>query len=260
MRHSPQDWAQRFPGTGGALYGQASHGWRASFSRPAAVTRLPGLFLAGGSTHPGAGVPMAVLSGLQAAGQVLARHAGPARWPDFDHAVAPGGCAWCYLDALSDDGRHALVAIVFIGSVFSPCCAWAQRWARRWAQRGGGAAAGAPCPGADPRNHVAVNVALYRTDGGPGERWAMTERGSAALQRSADTLAIGPSSLHRDGHARVLRLDEWTVPLPRRLRGTVRLHPLARGLDSSIALEPRGLSSPIALERSGAHQWWPIAP
>ena len=203
---------------------------------------------------------MAVLSGLQAAGQVLARHAGPARWPDFDHAVAPGGCAWCYLDALSDDGRHALVAIVFIGSVFSPCCAWARRWARRWAQRGGGAAAGAPCPGADPRNHVAVNVALYRTDGGPGERWAMTERGSAALQRSADTLAIGPSSLHRDGHARVLRLDEWTVPLPRRLRGTVRLHPLARGLDSSIALEPRGLSSPIALEPSGAHQWWPIAP
>jgi 1-hydroxycarotenoid 3,4-desaturase len=60
-----------FPATGGALYGQASHGWRASFNRPATRTRLPGLYLAGGSVHPGAGVPMAALSGRLAAACVL---------------------------------------------------------------------------------------------------------------------------------------------------------------------------------------------
>jgi 1-hydroxycarotenoid 3,4-desaturase len=91
LRHSPAHWAQSFPATGGALYGQATHGWRASFSRPAAATSVPGLFLAGGSTHPGAGVPMAALSGLQAAQQVLAERPGPISiWP-WGQAAMPGG-------------------------------------------------------------------------------------------------------------------------------------------------------------------------
>jgi 1-hydroxycarotenoid 3,4-desaturase len=91
LRHSPVHWAQRFPATGGALYGQATHGWRSSFSRPAARTAVPGLFLAGGSTHPGAGVPMAALSGLQAAQQVLAAQPGRISTSAWRPAVMPGG-------------------------------------------------------------------------------------------------------------------------------------------------------------------------
>lgn len=64
-----------FPATGGALYGRASHGWMASFQRPAARTNVPGLFLAGGSVHPGPGVPMAMLSGRLAAQSLLASRA-----------------------------------------------------------------------------------------------------------------------------------------------------------------------------------------
>jgi 1-hydroxycarotenoid 3,4-desaturase len=67
----PREFDRLFPATGGALYGQASHGWAASFTRPAARTPLPGLYLAGGSTHPGPGVPMAALSGRLAAAQML---------------------------------------------------------------------------------------------------------------------------------------------------------------------------------------------
>ena len=59
------------PATGGALYGTASHGWMASFKRPGARSQLPGLYLAGGSAHPGPGVPMAALSGGHAAASVL---------------------------------------------------------------------------------------------------------------------------------------------------------------------------------------------
>ncbi|MGZ5928437.1 MAG: 1-hydroxycarotenoid 3,4-desaturase CrtD [Rhizomicrobium sp.] len=68
---TPADFHRLFPGTGGALYGRASHGWRASFQRPGSATRIPGLYLAGGSTHPGAGVPMAALSGRLAAQRLL---------------------------------------------------------------------------------------------------------------------------------------------------------------------------------------------
>lgn len=72
QRTTPQDFNRLFPATGGALYGQASHGWAASFSRPGARSKMPGLYLAGGSVHPGPGVPMAALSGRQAAASVIA--------------------------------------------------------------------------------------------------------------------------------------------------------------------------------------------
>ncbi len=68
---TPSRFEQLFPATGGALYGRASHGWQASFARPGSRTKVPGLYLAGGSTHPGAGVPMAALSGRQAAASLL---------------------------------------------------------------------------------------------------------------------------------------------------------------------------------------------
>jgi 1-hydroxycarotenoid 3,4-desaturase len=69
---TPADFHRMFPGSGGGLYGQASHGWMASFRRPAARTRIPGLYLAGGTTHPGPGVPMAALAGRLSASAVLA--------------------------------------------------------------------------------------------------------------------------------------------------------------------------------------------
>jgi 1-hydroxycarotenoid 3,4-desaturase len=64
---TPQDFDWDYPATGGALYGQASHGWMASFRRPGARSRIPNLYLAGGSVHPGPGVPMAAISGRLAA-------------------------------------------------------------------------------------------------------------------------------------------------------------------------------------------------
>lgn len=69
---TPVDFHRLFPATGGALYGQASHGWMGVFERPAAASRLPGLYLAGGSVHPGPGVPMAAMSGRLAAEMLMA--------------------------------------------------------------------------------------------------------------------------------------------------------------------------------------------
>jgi 1-hydroxycarotenoid 3,4-desaturase len=69
---TPPDFEALFPASGGALYGRATHGWAAAFQRPGSRTRLPGLYLAGGATHPGAGVPMAALSGCRAAEAIIA--------------------------------------------------------------------------------------------------------------------------------------------------------------------------------------------
>lgn len=85
---TPTDFSRLFPATGGALYGMAMHGTMAAFRRPSASTRIPGLYLAGGSVHPGAGIPMAALSGRMAATQLLADFASTNRlYP----AVTPGG-------------------------------------------------------------------------------------------------------------------------------------------------------------------------
>jgi 1-hydroxycarotenoid 3,4-desaturase len=67
---TPADFEALFPGTGGALYGRAAHGWRAPFRRPGARSRIRGLYLAGGSVHPGPGVPMVAVSGRLAAARV----------------------------------------------------------------------------------------------------------------------------------------------------------------------------------------------
>lgn len=72
VRTTPQDFNRLFPGSGGALYGAATHGWMAAFRRPAATSALPGLYLAGGSVHPGPGVPMAAMSGRLAAATLMA--------------------------------------------------------------------------------------------------------------------------------------------------------------------------------------------
>ncbi|MFK8079647.1 MAG: 1-hydroxycarotenoid 3,4-desaturase CrtD [Granulosicoccus sp.] len=63
----PGQFGRLFPASDGALYGRPTHGWMGSFKRPGSKSRLKGLYLCGGSVHPGAGVPMATLSGQLAA-------------------------------------------------------------------------------------------------------------------------------------------------------------------------------------------------
>ena len=64
---TPADFDTAFPASDGSLYGRSPHGMMATFHRPGARTKVTGLYLCGGGTHPGAGIPMACLSGRHAA-------------------------------------------------------------------------------------------------------------------------------------------------------------------------------------------------
>jgi carotenoid 1,2-hydratase len=144
----------------------------------------------------------------------------------FNVNVPSGGYAWWYLDAMSEDGNHALTVIAFIGSVFSPYYAWAGR--------------------SDPMNHCALNIALYGRGQG---RWAMTERGRSDVDLSADHFRIGPSAIYRDGEDFVIEVAELGMPLPLRVRGRIRIRPRSKGPDVAFPID------------SGRrHMWRPVAP
>ena len=146
----------------------------------------------------------------------------------FDDPVPDDGYRWWYIDAISDDGRHALTAIVFIGSVFSP-------WYRRARLRG-------PTPALE---HSAVNLALY----GPIERWCMTERPARDTTATPDRLTIGSSSLSRDGERLQLDLNERGMPVPHRLAGRL-----------SVSVPDSMRAEPVWLDSAHRHRWQPLAP
>lgn len=59
---TPADLERATASPGGAIYGTSSNGWRAAFLRPANRSPVRGLFLVGGSAHPGGGLPMVLMS------------------------------------------------------------------------------------------------------------------------------------------------------------------------------------------------------
>jgi carotenoid 1,2-hydratase len=76
----------------------------------------------------------------------------------------------------------------------------------------------------------------------------MTERGARHTGRDRTRFEIGPSGLRWDGDSLLIDIDEVTVPIPRRVRGRVRIHP--------------GTLFPFstALDSAARHRWGPIAP
>jgi phytoene desaturase len=68
---TPADFAGLFPSSRGSLYGAASNSRTSAFKRPPNRVRgLANLYCVGGSTHPGAGVPMVALSARITAGLI----------------------------------------------------------------------------------------------------------------------------------------------------------------------------------------------
>ncbi|CAM4106177.1 carotenoid 1,2-hydratase [Palleronia rufa] len=84
---------------------------------------------------------------------------------------------------------------------------------------------------------------------GAGGRFAMTDRGRAALDTDPDRLRVGPSSMTWQGDRLVIDVDEISsLPLVGRMRGRITVTP------SAITEEE------LLLTADGAHVWRPFAP
>ena len=59
---TPADLEARTRAPGGSIYGTSSNGMRAAFLRPANTSPIEGLYLVGGSSHPGGGLPLVGMS------------------------------------------------------------------------------------------------------------------------------------------------------------------------------------------------------
>jgi carotenoid 1,2-hydratase len=142
--------------------------------------------------------------------------------------VPPQGYRWWYIDALSDDERHGLTIIGFIGSVFSPYY---------------------KCSGRGiPVDHSCLNIALY----GPGARWVMTERGAGDTAQARERLTFGPSAMRWEQDRLIIDIEERDIrlgiPWRRRVAGQVILHPEMLNGQS------------FRLDAQGCHHWHAIAP
>jgi carotenoid 1,2-hydratase len=76
----------------------------------------------------------------------------------------------------------------------------------------------------------------------------MTERGKKRVTRGERRLQIGPSSLQWQGGTLKIDVDEIGAPIPRRIRGTIRVTPSAF------------IGRSFVLDGAGNHVWQPIAP
>lgn len=122
-----------------------------------------------------------------------------------------------------------MTLIAFVGSVFSPFY--------HAARKAGGRA--------DPLDHCAINMAVYRRS---RRAWAFTEWPRTMVERHPDALRIGTSTLRWTGDVLEARVDERRVGPWGRIRGTLRIRP-----ESIVGI-------PHHLDERARHTWWPVAP
>ncbi|HYQ61864.1 phytoene desaturase family protein, partial [Actinophytocola sp.] len=67
---TPADWARDTGSVGGSIYGTSSNGPRAALLRPRNAGPVRGLYLVGGSAHPGGGLPLVAMSAEIVAGLI----------------------------------------------------------------------------------------------------------------------------------------------------------------------------------------------
>ncbi len=147
----------------------------------------------------------------------------------FDRNVPSGGYAWWYVDAISENADFGITLIAFVGSVFSPYYFRARK----------------KNAATNPDNYCALNIAFHENQ---KKYWCMTERSAKHVYRSSEIFEMANSSITWNGSYLEFKIQEYTVPLPSKVSGVVRVHPHYINTNNYF------------LEDSQKHAWCPIAP
>ena len=153
--------------------------------------------------------------------------------PDrFFNLRTPGAQEWWYFDAVSDDGRDSLVAIVFAGLPFDPSYGMA---AKRHLKDP------STHPAPDPLDHCGIAFGWYRPEGSsirrkgrgsPGLRamgYALNAHGRGCFEHQADPfrVAVAGNVVERDAQGYRLKIDVLDWDPSRRLSAELRFRPAA---------------------------------
>lgn len=137
---------------------------------------------------------------------------------------------WWYIDGTSEDGKNAISIIIFVGSVFSPYYLRERKLNPS---------------GADPNNFCSFNVAIYSKK---NKIWTMTEFSEKHTSRTDSSYNVGNSQIRWNGSEVEILIDEISTPIPRKIKGKVKLSSDKFFLYSTW------------LDDSKKHRWGPIAP
>jgi len=184
----------------------------------------------------------------------LKRQGAPVLDPDrFLNLEAPGSQEWWYFDALSDDGRDAVVIVFYVGLPFDPrYIASTLRHVRDPRAH----------PAPDPLDHCAFGIHWYRLEGssrrrrGPGnpgplaEAYALIEYNKSRFEHQCDpfSVGVGPNRLSRRGTG--YRIEADVPDLNPRYRIRADLH---------FRVDPRAEPLEFDLGSSGSPHRWMLA-
>ena len=138
----------------------------------------------------------------------------------------PGSYRWYYVDV--EAGDFTAVVIFMVGSVFSPRYSSSLR-------RGG-----------EPREHAAVNFALYEK--GARCQWVLTEYQRVSLEEDGRCLRVGRSALRHQGGGLLAEIVDKTPVWGRPAQVRLELLPDCPPTE------------PVRLVEGMSHWWDPIAP
>ena len=207
-----------------------------------AKSKVKGLYLVGGTVHPGAAYQwrLSVGRGNSCDDERLF----------FNRKLKPHGYQWWYVDAISEDQSYSLTMIIFVGHVFSPHYFRARQTETE--------------PKLRPESFCAFNISLHALTNsavkqlGSPSLWVLNEYSTNApelpaqqVQRDCHSFKINDSQWLQTKDEVLININEVTKAFFQRMSSKII---------GQVRLKLKRFHHEIPLDHARKHHWMAIAP